>query len=120
MSGTTTDNLIPYMVDGDDLNDVATIMQALAERVDKLTPMTGRVNVPVTASATGSAAITFPAGKFATAPRVFCTPEASTTAYSAYVSGITTTGATVRVRHNDGTSQTSSVDVQWVALRVDE
>ena len=120
MPSSTADNAFPYMVDGDPLADVASIMQTLAERVDKLTPLTGRATVSLAAAASGAQAIAFPVGKFATPPRVFCTIESGSTAYSAFVSGITTTAATVRVRHNDGTSGTTSIDVQWVALDVDE
>lgn len=120
MPSQTADNLIPYPVDSDPVADLATAVQALAERVDKLTPLTGKVTVPVTAANNGSIAVAFPVGKFDGAPRVLTTIESGSSAYSSYVNGITTTGATIRVRHNDGTSQTTAVDVQWCALDVDE
>jgi hypothetical protein len=120
MPASTPDNLIPYMVDSDPLADVASIMQDLAERVEKLTPITGRATCTLVGAASGAANITFPAGKFATPPRVFTTIESGSTAYASYVSVTSATAATVRVRHVDGTAASTSIDVQWVAIDVDE
>lgn len=120
MPSATPLNALPYMIDADPLADVATIMQTLAERIEALTPVTGAASVSIAAAVSGAQAVTFPVGKFAAAPRVFCTVEGTNGAYTAFASGITTSGATIRARHVDGTSTTVTLPVQWVAIGVDE
>lgn len=115
MPSSTTDNAIPFMVDGDDLADVATIMQTLAERVDDLTPVRGTVVVTVSASASGSQAVAFPAGKFSAAPIVVTGVQAGATPYVASAASITATGFTANVRHAAGTSSSTTVTVHYVA-----
>lgn len=119
MPGQTNHHDVPYMVDSDDMADVATIMQTLSERVEALLPISGRVTVNVAAAANGSAAVAFPAGKFPVGAtvRVTCsTVVAGATSYFAYQSSATNTGFTARVRHHDGAVQTTTVDVDWIAV----
>lgn len=119
MPSQTNHHDVPYMVDGDPLANVATIMQTLAERMEALLPISGRVTVTVTSSASGSAAVAFPAGKFPAGAtiRVVCsTVIAGNTSYFAYQSSATNTGFTARVRHHDGTVQSTTVDVDWIAV----
>lgn len=119
MPSQTNHHDIPYPVDADPPADAATAMQALAERLEALLPISGRVTVTVTAAASGSQAVAFPAGKFpvgATVRVVCSTNIAGNTSYFAYASSATNTGFTARVRHHDGTVQSTTVDVDWVAV----
>lgn len=119
MPGQTNHHDIPYPVAGDPVADIDTIVQSTAERLEALLPISGRVTVTVTASASGSAAVAFPAGKFPVGAtiRVTCsTVIAGNTSYFAYQSSATNTGFTARVRHHDGTVQSTTVDVDWIAV----
>ena len=79
--------------------------------------VTGKANVAVNASASGTVAITFPAGHFSTAPNVQVTKAtANLPKFSPCTTSVTTTGATIGVYSGDGTSATGSVSVAWMAV----
>ena len=79
--------------------------------------VTGTANVAVNASASGTVAITFPAGRFSTTPNVQVTKAtANLPKFIPYTTAITTTGATIGVYSGDGTSATGTISVAWTAI----
>lgn len=77
----------------------------------------GSVVVSISGSATGSAAITFPGSRFTQAPIVIATLN-DASGYAASVASITTTGATITLRHLDGTTATLTRTVGWFAIQM--
>ena len=76
----------------------------------------GRVTVSVNASAGGTAAVTFPAGRFTAADvlNVQLTKASGGLAkYTVYATAISATGMTVGVYSGDGTTTTASVVIHW-------
>ena len=76
----------------------------------------GTVTVSVNASAGGTAAVTFPAGRFTAAGtlNVQLTKAGSGLAkYIPYATAISATGMTVGVYSGDGTTTTASVVIHW-------
>ena len=76
----------------------------------------GTVTVSVNASAGGTAAVTFPPGRFTAAGtlNVQLTKANSRLAkYTVYATGISATGMTVGVYSGDGTATTGSVVIHW-------
>ncbi len=112
----TTTRGFPYPLDSDPVADGAKATRDLAQKVDSALGVTaaGTVIVAVSASAIGSAPITFPAGRFSSAPILNAT-VAGTTLYFATISTPTTTGATINVRRFDNTAATVNVTVHWQA-----
>lgn len=99
MPGSTAKRAIPYMVDGDPLADVATIMQMLAERVDDVTAIYYTTVVVASGSTFQSKSIVWPSA-FAAAPSVVCqvaTKGAATAGYYAAAYSVTATGCDIRV-----------------------
>lgn len=84
-----------------------------ASSVDRLT---GTVTVALSAASQGSVALTFPAGSFASTPKVVATVNAATFGYFAVVTAKSATGCTIGVSQRDGTAATGSVVVDWVAF----
>ena len=104
--------------DSDPFADGATATRNLGEDVnDKVGLLaSGSVVVSLVAAATGTAAVVFPVGRFAAAPRVVATPQASTL-YAASVSAVTAAGCNITLRHLDSTVGTVDVTVSWIAHR---
>lgn len=99
MPSSTARNAVPYMVDGDPLADVATIMQTLAERLDDIISPYYTTVVVASGTTFQSKAIVWPAA-FASAPSVLvqvATKGAATAGYYAAAYDVTTTGCTIRV-----------------------
>ena len=98
-----------------DKNDID--LSGLVARLDQLErKASGTVTVSVNASAGGTAAVTFPAGRFtaADALNVQLTKANSRLAkYTVYATGISATGMTVGVYSGDGTTTTASVVIHW-------
>lgn len=119
MPSTTPGHDIPYMVDGDPLADVATIMQALAEQVEEQVPLvqSGTVSVPVGAStAEASAAVVFPK-PFAAPPVVTVSQGQGTNAFygAPRIDTPTTTGVNVYAAKTS-TSGSSTIKCYWIAV----
>lgn len=91
----------------------AAAAKSLASRNGRL--LSGSVDVTVSASDNGSANISFPAGVFTTAPSVV--GIASNSLYNVAVSSITTTAATITVRHINATVTTATPTVYWIAAQ---
>jgi hypothetical protein len=72
------------------------------------------VNVGVSNAVTGSAAVTFSAGRFSAAPSVVATTEVGD--YFAAVVNTTASGTTIWVRQNGGVAATKTVPVDWQAM----
>lgn len=90
----------PFMVDGDPLADVATIMQTLAERIEAIVPVLYHTTVVVASgSSFQSKSIVWPTA-YAAAPSVVVqasTKGAASAGYYASAYNITTTGCDIRV-----------------------
>lgn len=78
----------------------------------------GNVGVAVSASPTGSQAVSFPSGRFLVAPIVVVSVRDGTNVWVATASGISVTGFTANVRHVDNVNATGTVNVQWHAIQM--
>ena len=100
-----------------DKNDVD--VSDLAARISTLErKASGTVTVSVNASAGGTAAVTFPAGRFTAADvlDIGLTKVSSGLAkYIPYAAGISATGMTVGIYSGDGSTGTGSVPINWTA-----
>jgi hypothetical protein len=76
----------------------------------------GSVTVTLTASPTGSATITLPASRFGFAPIITATP--SNSAFACAITAVSTSSATVALRHIDGSSVSSNYTVYWTAVQM--
>ncbi|NCT90261.1 hypothetical protein GXB85_04740 [Cellulomonas sp. APG4] len=80
----------------------------------------GVKTVSVSGSAGGTAAVTFPAGRFTSAPLVIPAKQTGALAqFIPYVTGVTTAGCTIGVYAGDGAPATGSVSVAWHAIQED-
>ena len=100
-----------------DKNDID--VSGLVARLDQLErKASGQVTVSVNASAGGTAAVTFPAGRFTAADvlDIGLTKVSSGLAkYIPYAAGISATGMTVGIYSGDGSTGTGSVPINWTA-----
>lgn len=78
----------------------------------------GNAPVAVSASPTGSLAVTLPTGRFSVAPIVVVSARDGTFVWVATASGISATGFTANVRHVDNVNATGTVNVQWHAIQM--
>ena len=117
----TTAKGYPYPLGTDRLNDGDDAIKALAQFTETQAGQgaAGIVSVPVASgAAVGSAAVTFPVGRFSSAPVVQTTINAANTGWLPWgVYNLTTSGCTVQVAHRDGTASGSntSFNVMWLA-----
>lgn len=90
---------------------------ALASRIATLErKASGTVMVSVNASAGGTAAVTFPAGRFTAAGMLdisLTKLSGGLAKYIPYASGISATGMTVGLYSGDGSATTGSVAINW-------
>lgn len=117
----TTAKGIPYPENTDAFADGADAVKALADWMEANGAKrvhAGSVVVPVTASATGTAAVVFPAGKFTAAPIVVAMCIGTSVYFATTTGGPTAAGFTAQVRHNANTSQTVNVTVHYVAIQL--
>ena len=100
-----------------DKNDID--VSGLVARLDQLErKASGQVTVSVNASAGGTAAVTFPAGRFTAADvlDIGLTKVSSGLAKCIpYAAGISATGMTVGIYSGDGSTGTGSVPINWTA-----
>lgn len=75
----------------------------------------GTASISLTADASGSASISFPAGLFSGTPKVVATPNSSSTMV-VQAAGTSATAGTVIVRHYEGLSTTATITVDWIAV----
>ena len=98
-----------------DKNDID--VSGLVARLDQLErKASGTVTVSVNASAGGTAAVTFPAGRFTATDTldIGLTKVSSALAkYIPYVRNISATGMTVGIYSGDGSAGTGSVPINW-------
>lgn len=82
----------------------------------------GTVTVTATASNAGSATVTFPVGRFTQRPVVFSaitqTTAGNTQSYVARAAGITATGFTQNIITANGSTNTATVTVDWIAVQM--
>ena len=100
-----------------DKNDID--VSGLVARLDQLErKASGTVTVSVNASAGGTAAVTFPAGRFTAADVLdigLTKVSSGLTKYIPYAAGISATGMTVGIYSGDGSTGTGSVPINWTA-----
>lgn len=101
----------------------AAIDEAVSTRTDGLpyAMAAGTVSVTLSGVAVDSAAITFPASRFAVAPIVTVTianGPSGTSKFVPRVIGATASGASVYVYTGDATTATGSVVVNWTAVQM--
>jgi len=108
----TTPQGLPYPEPTDPIAGGADAIKNLAAAVNQ--PLTGVVTLTGNGTATGSATITFPAGWFTAAPRVFVTPLIG---WVVNATAVTATGATLQAQRNDGSNFSTSGQIQWMAVR---
>lgn len=109
----------PYPLATEPVNAGAQAIRSLAESVDTLLPArtaVGNSNIVCTNAASAQTVVTFPAGRFSTAPRVVISP--GNWSYIFQVFSITATGFTVGMRHYQGTVATATVSVNWQAVHM--
>ena len=98
-----------------DKNDID--LSGLVARLDQLErKASGTVTVSVKASAGGTAAVTFPAGRFTAADTLdigLAKVSSGLARYLPYASGISATGMTVGIYSGDGSTATASVVIHW-------
>ena len=100
-----------------DENDID--VSGLAARLDRLErKASGTVTVSVNASAGGTAAVTFPAGRFTSADTLdisLTKLSGGLAKYIPYATVISATGMTVGLYSGDGSTTTGSVAINWTA-----
>lgn len=106
-----------YPLDTDPANDGAEAVRNLANDVDDRIGAiaAGADSVALVAANNGTKAITFPAGRFASAPRVVAVAT-GTSAYVMGVNSITTAGCNVTVRQINDVTATTSIAFHWIAV----
>ena len=114
MPGTTAVLGIPIPLDTDPFADGAKALR------DAMNNLDGRLKwgvkaVSTVASTTGTAVVTFPAA-FATVPTAMVA-TADSGAFNVAITALSTTQATITIRHIDGAATSTTVNVYWVALR---
>ena len=75
-------------------------------------PFKTTVSLNITAAATGSVAVTFPAGRFSANPVVTATVNGgsgTTVFYGPAVSGLSSAGCTLNMFHRDGSTGTAAL-----------
>ena len=118
-----TPNGFPYPAPTDPVSQGADAIRALAEALDPRAPIQamGFINISVTTSS-ATAAVTFPAGRFAVAPYVWTnlfTGAGGTQRLVARCWAATPTGASLGLWTGDGTATSASnLPVQWLAVAV--
>lgn len=116
---TTSIQGLPYPA-STDTPDVPRDIGALADALDGGVVKriwAGSVSVTATASSTGTAPVTFPAGLFTTPPKVLVQTQATAVWVGIVSSSVTTTGCTVGILHNTGASATATVTVNVLAVQ---
>lgn len=102
-----------------DVPDGPDALQDLAVKAEAAVPLfaTGTSTVVVTAATSGNlTGIALPASRFPAAPKIVATVRGSAAAWGVATDTVTASSFTLRVRHIDGTSTTSNVVVDWVAI----
>jgi hypothetical protein len=116
--GSTTARGYPYPTGSDRVMDGDNAIEALARAVnDKVGgPMvSGEVTFAILANgASGNVAVTFPAGRFAAAPAVFC--QAQNGRLSTTPSSVTATGFVFSATNFSGGATSSTALASWLAL----
>lgn len=110
----------PYPIGTDRVADGDDAMRAIAEKADAVVPMAqaaGFVAVNVAASVQGTAAVTFPVGRFTQSPIVVVSCSSHST-YLAAGTSAAVGGFTAAVRQVDATAATVTVTVMWHAVQM--
>jgi len=127
MGSQTTRTGLPFPVGTDRVMDGDDAMAALANRLDGSTPgpfvsvpfskAAGRVAVPVNAAVLGTAAVTFPAGRF-TQPPIMNANITSHSNFYAVATAVTASGFTANARNADNTPLTATIQFDWTAVQM--
>lgn len=111
----TTSKGFPYPLGTDRVMDGDDAIKALAQKVDGSVGLlaSGVVTVTLSNAAQAFTAVTFPSGRFQSAPAVVATTASGT--YLANAVSPTATGVNIYAAHRDGTAASGSVTVYWMA-----
>lgn len=108
---------IPYPAPTDPISQGATAIQNVATFLDpKIRIAAGQVTIPISNAISGSANVTFPAGRFTSAPIVVAASQAMNLVASVAM-GATTSGCTINLRNADNNTQTSNSVARWIAIQ---
>lgn len=111
----STSKGFPYPLGTDRVMDGDNAIQALAQKIDTVLGLmaSGTTTVTLSNAAQAFATVTFPAGRFQSAPAVVASTASGT--YLANTVGATATSVQIYAAHRDGTAQSGSVSVAWIA-----
>lgn len=102
---------------GDTLNTAITALSTWRDASHLTAVAMGSDSVPFVASNTGSKLISFPGGRFgAVIPVVMIAVSAGSINWIASTGSITANNFTAFMFRRDGTSQTTSINIQWLAV----
>ena len=111
---TSTVNGLPVPDDVDPLGQGAAAIRALAGRINPVA--SGIVSLAFAGTSTKTVAVTFPVGRFPTAPSVTVSASGSAILYGYVVSSASTTGVTVGLAQRDNGAVTANIGCQWQAI----
>ena len=97
-----------------DMKELADRLEALLKNGQSLAGAAGSVNIVLTNQSVRQVSITFPAGRFTSAPAVTATVM-NTSGWFAYTYSITTAGCNVGIRHYADTISNTTITVSWIA-----
>lgn len=112
--GATT-NGYPYPESTDPVAQGANAIKALAQKIESnlAAAAAGRTPISLSNASSGSATVTFPSGRFKSAPAVAATCESSS--FFAAVSSVSATSMTLWLRRYEDSPTTQTLQVDWVA-----
>lgn len=101
---------------GSTLNTAITNLSAILDAQHLTAIASGSDVIPFVASNTGSKLISFPGGRFASPPVVMVTTSAASVNWLTFTGLVTANNFTCYMYRRDGTSQTASINFQWLAV----
>lgn len=111
----TTAKGFPYPLGTDRVMDGDDAIKALAQKIDTALGLmaSGTTSVVLSNQSQSSTTVTFPAGRFTATPAVTASTASGT--YLANTVSPTTTSVQIWAAHRDGTAQSGTVSVAWIA-----
>lgn len=101
---------------GDALNLAITTLSNAKDAAHLTAVASGNDSIPFVASNTGSKTISFPGGRFGSAPVVMVITSAASIHWIPSTGAINANNFTCYLFRRDGTSQTTSINIQWLAV----
>lgn len=101
---------------GDTLNTAITALSAWKDASHLTAVASGNDSIPFSNANTGSKVISFPGGRFASAPVVMVITAASSINWIPSTGSINANNFTCYLFRRDGTLQTTTIPIQWLAV----